>query len=123
MKIKGLGSIGTARAPKVRKTTAAHAWQGKIIEVTHIGRDLPPGVPCPAAPKTEEKPVRVFRLEWEGAKTPRGAKLIGHEIAETRNGDIFNVRGEIIGFYGSLIENGGASRRKQMMLVNIYVER
>ena len=60
---------------------------------------------------------KVFHLQWEGNKIPRGALIEGAEIAWTQNGMVSGSKGENIGTYERLVEFGGASGKEQQMLV------
>jgi hypothetical protein len=59
----------------------------------------------------------VYFMEWEGNKTPAGAKIGGHAIGRTQNGEIVSDKGESLGTYTRILENGGDSKKKQRMIV------
>ena len=60
---------------------------------------------------------RTFILDWEGDRTPRGARVLNHEIEWTQHGQIRIASVEKIGTYDRLVESGGASGKAQKMLV------
>lgn len=57
-----------------------------------------------------------FILVWEGSKTPLGAQIGGHTIGRAQNGEIVSDKGESLGTYTRLLENGGESKTKQQMI-------
>ena len=56
-----------------------------------------------------------YILVWEGNKTPVGAQVAGHTIGRTQNGEMVSDKGEFLGTYTRLLENGGDSKKKQQM--------
>jgi hypothetical protein len=69
---------------------------------------------------TRSHQVRVFLLEWEGGKVPRGVDLLGKKIGWTQNGLVTAEDGSEIGTYDRLVECGGDSGKEQKMIV--YME-
>ncbi|MEK9171111.1 MAG: hypothetical protein AAB823_00195 [Patescibacteria group bacterium] len=59
----------------------------------------------------------VYILVWDGNKTSIGAQVGGHTIGRTQNGEVVSDKGELLGTYTRLLENGGESKRKQQMIV------
>src|SRR5581483_1618791 len=51
---------------------------------------------------------RIFLLDWEGSKIPRGVNLEGHVIARTQHSMVTSDAGEMIGTYQRTIEFGGS---------------
>lgn len=66
---------------------------------------------------------RVFELTWEGNKVPRGAIILGREIAWTQHGRVVAEGGEMIGTYQRLIEFGGPDGVTQKMRVYVKADR
>lgn len=64
-----------------------------------------------------EHETRVFLLQWEGNKVPRGVEILGHVIAWTQHGRVLDSDAKQFGTYDRLVEFGGGSGREQQMLI------
>jgi hypothetical protein len=62
----------------------------------------------------------IFILDWEGARSPRGAVVNGHTISSTQHGIVYTEK-DMIGTYERLVDQGGESGRQNVMLV--YIDR
>lgn len=75
-----------------------------------------------------------FLLIWTGSKVPRGAIVLGYQIVWTQNGEVLakradlltgnpntdmSIRGEQIGTYDRLLENGGKEGKDQVMIIHL----
>jgi hypothetical protein len=63
---------------------------------------------------------RIFFLRWKGSKIPRGAKVLGHEIAWAQHGRVVKKDGEGIGTYERTMEFAGESGLMQEMIVYLF---
>ncbi|MFA6097486.1 MAG: hypothetical protein WC788_07715 [Candidatus Paceibacterota bacterium] len=63
------------------------------------------------------KSKRRFLLAWTGGNIPRGARILEYEIGWTQHDLVTAIGGEIIGTYDRLIENGGETKKEQVMIV------
>jgi len=60
---------------------------------------------------------RVFLLDWEGSKVPRGVVIDGKEIAWTQNSMVTSTERKHIGTYERTVEYGGASGEHHQMVI------
>lgn len=63
--------------------------------------------------------TRVYLLDWEGSKVPRGVTIEGKVIAWTQNGMVVATDHSTIGTYDRTIEFGGESRQHHQMLIYV----
>ncbi len=63
---------------------------------------------------------RVFLLKWDGSNVPEGAKVLGHEIALTQNGEVIDSKRQRIGTYDRLLKFGGLNRKSHVMIVYLF---
>ena len=62
---------------------------------------------------------RIFVLDWEGSKVPRGVEIDGQEIAWTQNGMVTSTDRKHIGTYNRTIEFGGESGQHHQMVIYV----
>ena len=63
---------------------------------------------------------RVFLIDWEGSKVPRGVTIIDQVIGWTQNGMVASADGGgHIGTYIRLVEFGGGSGNHHQMLIYV----
>lgn len=67
--------------------------------------------------RVSELSTKIFLLEWEGNKIPRGTRINGKPIGWTQHGMVTSDQGQTIGTYERLSEFGGESGREQKMVV------
>jgi hypothetical protein len=77
------------------------------------------GVLAEAQRGIRAKQRRVFELEWEGSKIPRGANILGHPVGWTQHGFVTSQAGVTIGTYDRVIEFGGESGEQQKMFIYV----
>ena len=59
--------------------------------------------------------TRVFKLTWRGNKVPRGAVVLGHEVAWTQNGLVTDVDRQNFATYDRLVEFGPGDLQEMLV--------
>lgn len=67
--------------------------------------------------KLKDQAERFFIIEWEGSKVLRDVNFQDQQIAGMQNGMIISISGETLGYYERIVEYGGDSGQKQLVLV------